>query len=170
VDVPASWFVSVRLSGGETCREVLSDSDASTKCGNGEFELVRPASASGEGSATTVAWRLTLGLAEAGVANEPTLPVEVPVLCLNTAAAAGGGGVPAWLLPTPPPTGPGPNTSSNALSVNDLMGGENVAAMSVLPVRLKKGLLALDTDRAGLATCAGACELLLLLIWRASSS
>ena len=87
-----------------------------------------------------VAWRLIVGLVDVGVANEAALPVEAPVFC----GLKGGGGVPLGLA--------GPKTSSKLLSLKDLIGGEKGWVMWVLPGRLKKGLVPLAVDSAGLAT------------------
>jgi hypothetical protein len=67
------------LAGGETWREDVSDSVVSP---NGrKLELICLDSGGGGGSATTVAWRLTLGeVAVPGVANDPALAVDVPVV------------------------------------------------------------------------------------------
>ncbi|MFN2120756.1 MAG: hypothetical protein ACK2T0_10220, partial [Anaerolineales bacterium] len=48
-----------------------------------------------------------------------------------------------------PGPGPGPNISSNEESGAFIVGGANVAMMSVLAVLLKNGLFPLPVDRAG---------------------
>ena len=80
-----------RLKGGDTWRDDDRDSTASE---NGRFGVASLDSGGGGRPLGRFAGRLKFGVAEVGVANEPALPVEVPVVCGLKMALAGGGGVP----------------------------------------------------------------------------
>lgn len=154
---------SAREAGGDTCRDDVNDSGAS---GNGrKLELICLDSGGAGGSFVNVAARLTFGEDAGGVAAEPTLPAEVSGgKVLND---VGGGGDALDLAGG----SDGPKTSSKVVSEKFLGGGDaNVPMISVLAVRLKKGLLPLAVDRAGLAIFALGDAGDPALTWREASS
>jgi hypothetical protein len=87
-------------------------------------------------------------LAAGGVLYEPALAVEAPVCWGLNEVCGGGGGVAEALGGNE-----GPKRSSKDLSETFLVGGgeANAPIISVLAVRRKKGLLALEVEAAGLA-------------------
>ena len=89
-----------------------------------------------------------MGDGPVGAPYEPPLAAEFPVFCCLKEVI--GGGV-AEALPAPKL----PKMSSNDFSPYGLAAGEVKAPMiSVLAVRRKNGLFALEVDSAGLATWA----------------
>jgi hypothetical protein len=138
---PSGPVLSWREPGGDTCRDDVKESEWSGK--GRKLELICLDSGGAGGSVCKAAARLILGDDAGGVGADRMLAADVSIVC----DLVGIGGV--ALVPT------GPKTSSKVVSEKFRGGGdEKVPMISVLAVLLKKGLLPLAVDSAGLAILA----------------